>query len=35
MKNVKKVLKLIILLLQQKGVITAKEFAELLEEIKK
>lgn len=30
----KKVLKLIILILQQKGIISAKEFADLLEEIK-
>lgn len=31
----KKVLKLIILMLQQKGIITATGFADLLEEIKK
>jgi len=30
----KKVLKLIILILQQKGIITASEFADLLEQIK-
>ncbi len=30
----KRILKLIILILKQKGIITAKEFAELLEEIK-
>jgi hypothetical protein len=30
----KKALKLIILMLQQKGIITAKEFADLLDEIK-
>ena len=35
MNKIKKVLKLIILILQQKGIITAQEFADLLEEIKK
>lgn len=31
----KRILKLIILILKQKGIITAKEFADLLEEMKK